>query len=77
MPLIQCFSLRPTEKVAELSYVATLEDLGLVRATEVIVSDSSLVRQLPLFMIGVLLFILMVENIIKNILDPHFSLRVC
>ncbi|XP_040899113.1 centrosomal protein of 120 kDa [Toxotes jaculatrix] len=32
---------RPTEKVAELSYVATLEDLGLVKAREVIVSDSS------------------------------------
>uniref|UniRef100_A0A4W6CWP5 Centrosomal protein 120 n=1 Tax=Lates calcarifer TaxID=8187 RepID=A0A4W6CWP5_LATCA len=28
-------------KVAELSYVATLEDLGLVKAREVIVSDSS------------------------------------
>uniref|UniRef100_A0A3Q3EQM5 Centrosomal protein 120 n=1 Tax=Labrus bergylta TaxID=56723 RepID=A0A3Q3EQM5_9LABR len=35
----------PAEKVAELSYVATLEDLGLVRAREVIVSDSSQVRQ--------------------------------
>ncbi|XP_060894833.1 centrosomal protein of 120 kDa [Labrus mixtus] len=34
-------SQRPAEKVAELSYVATLEDLGLVRAREVIVSDSS------------------------------------
>ncbi|XP_030274209.1 centrosomal protein of 120 kDa [Sparus aurata] len=32
---------RPSEKVAELSYVATLEDLGLVKAREVIVSDSS------------------------------------
>ncbi|XP_070760372.1 centrosomal protein of 120 kDa [Enoplosus armatus] len=32
---------RPGEKVAELSYVATLEDLGLVKAREVIVSDSS------------------------------------
>ncbi|XP_044189124.1 centrosomal protein of 120 kDa [Thunnus albacares] len=31
----------PSEKVAELSYVATLEDLGLVKAREVIVSDSS------------------------------------
>uniref|UniRef100_UPI0037E9579E centrosomal protein of 120 kDa n=1 Tax=Semicossyphus pulcher TaxID=241346 RepID=UPI0037E9579E len=31
----------PGEKVAELSYVATLEDLGLVKAREVIVSDSS------------------------------------
>uniref|UniRef100_A0A8C4H5A1 Centrosomal protein 120 n=1 Tax=Dicentrarchus labrax TaxID=13489 RepID=A0A8C4H5A1_DICLA len=31
---------RPSEKVAELSYVATLEDLGLVKAREVIVSDS-------------------------------------
>ena len=27
--------------MAELSYVATLEDLGLVKAREVIVSDSS------------------------------------
>ena len=36
----------PSEKVAELSYVATLEDLGLVKAREVIVSDSSQVRQL-------------------------------
>ncbi|KAE8291779.1 Centrosomal protein of 120 kDa [Larimichthys crocea] len=32
---------RPSEKVAELSYVATLEDLGLVKAREVIVSESS------------------------------------
>ncbi|KAM7415551.1 hypothetical protein PAMA_017861 [Pampus argenteus] len=32
---------RPSEKVAELSYVATLEDLGLVKAREVIVSDST------------------------------------
>ncbi|XP_056232486.1 centrosomal protein of 120 kDa [Seriola aureovittata] len=32
---------RPTEKVAELSYVTTLDDLGLVKAREVIVSDSS------------------------------------
>ncbi|XP_069379308.1 centrosomal protein of 120 kDa isoform X2 [Paralichthys olivaceus] len=32
---------RPSEKVAELSYVATLEDLGLVKAREVILSDSS------------------------------------
>ncbi|XP_049907999.1 centrosomal protein of 120 kDa isoform X1 [Epinephelus moara] len=32
---------RPSERVAELSYVATLEDLGLVKAREVIVSDSS------------------------------------
>ncbi|KAF0022582.1 hypothetical protein F2P81_025208 [Scophthalmus maximus] len=31
----------PSEKVAELSYVATLEDLGLVKAREVVVSDSS------------------------------------
>ncbi|XP_041644369.1 centrosomal protein of 120 kDa [Cheilinus undulatus] len=31
----------PGEKVAELSYVATLEDLGLIKAREVIVSDSS------------------------------------
>ncbi|XP_026178104.1 centrosomal protein of 120 kDa isoform X2 [Mastacembelus armatus] len=34
-------SQRPSEKVAELSYVVTLEDLGLVKATEVIVSESS------------------------------------
>ncbi|KAM7391037.1 hypothetical protein PAMP_021754 [Pampus punctatissimus] len=33
--------LSPSEKVAELSYVATLEDLGLVKAREVIVSDST------------------------------------
>lgn len=32
---------RPSQKVAELSYVATLEDLGLVKAREVIMSDSS------------------------------------
>ncbi|XP_042337137.1 centrosomal protein of 120 kDa-like, partial [Plectropomus leopardus] len=32
---------RSAEKVAELSYVATLEDLGLVKAREVIVSESS------------------------------------
>lgn len=31
----------PSETVAELSYEATLDDLGLVRATEVLVSDSS------------------------------------
>lgn len=36
----------PSEKVAELSYVATLEDLGLVKAREVIVSESSQVREL-------------------------------
>ncbi|TKS78172.1 Centrosomal protein of 120 kDa [Collichthys lucidus] len=36
---------RPSEKVAELSYVATLEDLGLVKAREVIVSDSSQLRK--------------------------------
>ncbi|XP_071340092.1 centrosomal protein of 120 kDa isoform X2 [Trachinotus anak] len=39
IPVVQ--TQRPTEKVAELSYVATLEDLGLVKAREVIVSDSS------------------------------------
>ncbi|XP_036000182.1 centrosomal protein of 120 kDa isoform X2 [Fundulus heteroclitus] len=32
---------RPTERVAELSYAATLEDLGFVKAKEVLVSDSS------------------------------------
>ncbi|XP_062237259.1 centrosomal protein of 120 kDa isoform X2 [Platichthys flesus] len=32
---------RPSEKVAELSYLATLEDLGLVKAREVLLSDSS------------------------------------
>ncbi|XP_029296447.1 centrosomal protein of 120 kDa isoform X2 [Cottoperca gobio] len=32
---------RPSEKVAELSFVATLEDLGLVKAREVILYDSS------------------------------------
>ncbi|KAF7641678.1 hypothetical protein LDENG_00274810, partial [Lucifuga dentata] len=31
----------PTEKVAELLFVATLEDLGLVKAKEIIVSVSS------------------------------------
>ncbi|XP_014844588.1 PREDICTED: centrosomal protein of 120 kDa [Poecilia mexicana] len=31
---------RPTERVAELSYVATLEDLGFIKAKEVLVSDS-------------------------------------
>lgn len=41
--LISSFS--PTETVARLSYVATLEDLGLVRAREVIVSESSQVRR--------------------------------
>ncbi|XP_067376776.1 centrosomal protein of 120 kDa isoform X3 [Channa argus] len=34
-------ALCPSEKVAELSYVVTLEDLGLVKTTEVIVSESS------------------------------------
>uniref|UniRef100_A0A3B4Z5K4 Centrosomal protein 120 n=1 Tax=Stegastes partitus TaxID=144197 RepID=A0A3B4Z5K4_9TELE len=33
------------EAVAELSYVATLEDLGLVKAAEVVVSESSQVRR--------------------------------
>uniref|UniRef100_A0A3Q2Q1Y4 Centrosomal protein 120 n=1 Tax=Fundulus heteroclitus TaxID=8078 RepID=A0A3Q2Q1Y4_FUNHE len=32
---------RPTERVAELSYAATLEDLGFVKSKEVLVSDSS------------------------------------
>ncbi|RVE68912.1 hypothetical protein OJAV_G00095900 [Oryzias javanicus] len=32
---------RPTEKVAELSYVATLEDLGFIKAKQVEVLDSS------------------------------------
>ncbi|KAK2838134.1 hypothetical protein Q5P01_015346 [Channa striata] len=31
----------PSEKVAELSYVVTLQDLGLIKATEVVVSESS------------------------------------
>lgn len=39
IPVVQ--KHRPGEKVAELGYMATLEDLGLVKATEVIVSDSS------------------------------------
>lgn len=39
-----CLCVVPSEKVAELSYVATLEDLGLIKAREVIVSDSSYVR---------------------------------
>ncbi|XP_045890052.1 centrosomal protein of 120 kDa-like [Micropterus dolomieu] len=39
IPVVQTH--RPAEKVAELSYVATLEDLGLVKAREVLVSDSS------------------------------------
>ncbi|XP_029943164.1 centrosomal protein of 120 kDa-like isoform X1 [Salarias fasciatus] len=34
-------ALRPTERVAELRYTATLQDLGLVKAPEVILSDSS------------------------------------
>uniref|UniRef100_A0AAX7T8C6 C2 domain-containing protein n=1 Tax=Astatotilapia calliptera TaxID=8154 RepID=A0AAX7T8C6_ASTCA len=37
IPVVQ----KHREKVAELGYMATLEDLGLVKATEVIVSDSS------------------------------------
>ncbi|CAL1615077.1 unnamed protein product [Knipowitschia caucasica] len=32
---------RPTESAAELTYEASLEDLGLVRATEVVVSEST------------------------------------
>ncbi|XP_060927437.1 centrosomal protein of 120 kDa [Limanda limanda] len=35
---------RPSEKVAELSYLATLEDLGLVKAREVLLSDSTQVE---------------------------------
>ncbi|XP_017162041.1 centrosomal protein of 120 kDa [Poecilia reticulata] len=31
---------RPAERVAELSYVATLQDLGFIKAKEVLVSDS-------------------------------------
>lgn len=38
-------SASPTEKVAELSFVATLEDLGFVKTKEVIVSDSLQVRR--------------------------------
>ncbi|KAM3868426.1 centrosomal protein of 120 kDa [Diretmus argenteus] len=34
----------PSEKVAELCYVSTLEDLGLVKAKEIIISDSSQVE---------------------------------
>uniref|UniRef100_A0A3P8R5Z6 C2 domain-containing protein n=1 Tax=Astatotilapia calliptera TaxID=8154 RepID=A0A3P8R5Z6_ASTCA len=45
IPVVQ--KHRPSEKVAELGYMATLEDLGLVKATEVIVSDSSQVREQP------------------------------
>lgn len=40
-----CVSVSHMEQVAELSYLATLEDLGLVKATEVIVSESSQVRR--------------------------------
>ncbi|XP_074527425.1 centrosomal protein of 120 kDa [Halichoeres trimaculatus] len=39
IPVIQTQS--SGEKVAELSYVATLEDLGLIKAREVVVSESS------------------------------------
>lgn len=42
-------SVRHSEKVAELSYVATLEDLGLVKVREVIVSDSSQVNLRVIF----------------------------
>uniref|UniRef100_A0A8C6SJJ0 Centrosomal protein 120 n=1 Tax=Neogobius melanostomus TaxID=47308 RepID=A0A8C6SJJ0_9GOBI len=35
---------RPSETVAELSFTAALDDLGLVKATEVVVSVSTLVR---------------------------------
>nr|XP_015815790.2 centrosomal protein of 120 kDa [Nothobranchius furzeri] len=38
IPVVQPQS--PAEKVAELSYVATLEDLGFVRAKEVVLSES-------------------------------------
>uniref|UniRef100_A0A1A7X9R5 Centrosomal protein 120kDa n=1 Tax=Iconisemion striatum TaxID=60296 RepID=A0A1A7X9R5_9TELE len=38
IPVVQPQS--PAERVAELSYMATLEDLGFVRAKEVILSDS-------------------------------------
>lgn len=34
-------SFSPPQKVAEVTYVATLEDLGLIKAKEVIVTDSS------------------------------------
>lgn len=37
-------SVSPTEKVAELSFVASLEDLGFVKTKEVIVSESLQVR---------------------------------
>lgn len=37
-------SVSLTEKVAELSFVATLEDLGFVKTREVIVSESLQVR---------------------------------
>lgn len=38
-------SVSPTEKVAELSFVATLEDLGFLKTREVIVSESFQVRR--------------------------------
>lgn len=38
-------SVSPTEKVAELSFVATLEDLGFLKTREVIVSESLQVRR--------------------------------
>ncbi|XP_069562020.1 centrosomal protein of 120 kDa [Brachyistius frenatus] len=44
IPVVQTHG--PADKVAELSYVATLEDLGVVKPREVIVSDS-LQNELP------------------------------
>lgn len=41
-------SVSPTEKVAELSFVATLEDLGFLKTREVIMSESLQVRRVCL-----------------------------
>lgn len=39
--VILCIHYRPSNKIADLSYTVTVEDYGLVKMHEVVVSDSS------------------------------------
>lgn len=66
-------SVSPTEKVAELSFVATLEDLGFVKTKEVIVSESLQVRRACL--VG-LRFLLHVCCVLFQCYTAHFSFYV-
>lgn len=47
-----CYLLyRPSNKIADLSYIVTLEDYGLVKMHEVLVSDSSRVNEYVSFQV--------------------------